>query len=327
MTIVDAHVHIWNRGDFGPDHFDEAAKAWAKRGPDRHPDQIKGRIEEGLIDPDGTRMVEALDLAGVDIGVILQADRYLPEQRLAEEQRAAIAHRASLVAAHPGRFVLFAGVDPRRPDSAEILEWAITEQGAKGCKLLPREWYPYDEIAFPVYEVCQAYGVPVLFHTGENIGSTPARFSNPLYLQDVQHNFPDLPVWVGHAGARLWWDEAVAAAAGGRNTSLELSCWVWPDRTTPIWLPPNEEDSEELTRMLIRARDRLGPEKLLFGTDHVSGPRVRGPQFLVECVNWYRDLPDRAKRLGSSFSDEDMDLIMGGNALRILDMAETKAAS
>jgi uncharacterized protein len=326
MRVIDAHVHAWNKGDFGPRHFDEVAEAWARRGPGRDPRVIKDRIEGGLIDPDGSGMIEAMDLAGVDVAVLLQTDRYGPEGRSADEQRRAIEHTAGLVDTYPGRFLFFAGGDPDRPEAAEILEWAITEKGARGLKLLPRGWHPYEQKAFPLYEVCQSRGVPVLFHTGENVGSTPARFSNPLYLQDVQNSFPELHILAGHAGARLWWEEAVAAAKSGNNTYLELSCWIWPDRTTPIWLPPNDEDSERLTRRLVHARDRLGPEKLVFGTDHVSGPRVRGPGFMVECVEWYRSLPERAKKVGSSFSDEEMHLLMSGNIARILGLDDTAAA-
>ena len=312
--IIDAHVHILAEGFWPAQWFDWVAYSWARsRPPYRDPAVVRPRIESGLTDPDGSRMVPDMDAAGVDTAVILPIDwgpdfdqgRSVPPDRVVE-------HAAGLQAKYPGRFIAFAGIDPRRPKAPELLEWAIRKLGVRGLKLYPpMGFYPYDKAAYPLYELCEAEELPVLFHTGElSLAITAPRFANPLYVQEVQARFPRLIVWLGHAGAKLWWDEAVTVAANGVNSYLELSVWIYHDTT--------EEEEELFLRRLALARDRLGPHRLLFGSDHVSGARVRGRAFLPKIVRWFEDLPERAAKLGISFTDEEMQLIMGGNAARCL---------
>lgn len=314
--IIDAHVHVVDEGFWPTQWFDWVAYSWGRsRSPYREPAIVRPKIEPGLTDPDGSRMLAHMNAAGVDTAVILPIDwgpdfdqgRRAPLDQVQE-------HAARLMAKHPGRFVAFAGIDPRRPNATELLEWAVRTLGVRGLKLYPpMGFYPYDKVADPLYELCEATGLPVLFHTGEALAITSPRFANPLFVQDVQARFPRLIVWLGHAGAKLWWDEAVSVAANGVNSYLELSVWIW-DTTT-------EEEAERFVRRLALARDRLGPHRLLFGSDHISGARVRGRAFLPKVVRWFGELPERAAKLGISFTHEELQLIMGGNAARCLGLS------
>jgi predicted TIM-barrel fold metal-dependent hydrolase len=175
-------------------------------------------------------------------------------------------------------------------------------------KLVPSNgpFFPHDERAFPLYDYCQEHDLPVVFHTGESLPVTPSRFSNPLEIQDVQINFPRLKIVAAHAGAKIWWDEALSLAAHTPSVFLELSVWIWDDTT--------EEEQEAVVRKIVAARDRVGAERIMFGTDHVSGNRTRGPDFQRTVAEWFRSLPERAKKLGARFSDAEMDLILRDNA-------------
>ena len=309
--IIDTHVHIVDQG-FWPDRwFDWVAYRWGhSQQPQKDPSIVRPKIEAGLLDPDGSRMVADMDAAGIDTAVIVPLE-WGPdfEDRVPLED--VHRHAAGVVDRYPGRFVAFAGVDPRRPNAQKLLEWALSDLGMQGLKLYPPAgFYPYERIVYPLYEVCEAMGVPVTFHTGEGLALTPARFANPLYLQDVQAAFPKLTVWIGHSGAKLWWDEAVSVASNGVETYLELSAWIWDDTS--------EEDAALFVKRLARARDRLGAHRLLFGSDHLSGSRVRGRDFQKKIAGWFRDLPHMAELVGAEFSPEEMDLILGGNAARCL---------
>lgn len=111
-------------------------------------------------------------------------------------------------------------------------------------------------------------------------------------------------------GAKLWWDEAISVAANGVNSYLELSVWIWDTAT--------EGEAERFVRQLALARDRLGPHRLLFGCDHISGARVRGRAFLPKVVRWFRELPERAAKLGISFTHEEVQLIDHGGERRTI---------
>ncbi|MBI2165165.1 MAG: amidohydrolase [Chloroflexi bacterium] len=318
--IIDSHIHIYDQGFWAPRWFDNVAYRWAYTPPQqRDPAIIRPRIEAGMVDPDGSAMVANMDAAGVDLGVILTMDWELGFKQKPMVSIEQIHERyAQMAAKHEGRLIAFAGVDPQRPNALELLEWAVQRLGMRGLKLYPPTgFYPYEERVYPLYERCEAWGLPVLCHTGGTIPLLRPRFANPVFLQDVQADFPRLVLWFGHAGGRWWWDEAVSVAANGANSYLELSNW---EETA-------YEEEEAFIRQLARARNRLGAHRILWGSDHFSGPRFRGREHLVKWAQWFRDLPARAKKYGVTFTQEEMDLIMGGNAARCLGLKETSSGT
>jgi predicted TIM-barrel fold metal-dependent hydrolase len=303
--IVDCHVHVLDEGFWPESWFDHVALEWSRREPDRDPAAIRSKIEPGLIDPDGSRLLGAMDAAGIDAAVILpldwgpEMDARTPWQRMNE-------HAFELGATHPGRLIPFVGVDPRRDEAAAFVETALASGRARGLKLYPPTgFYPYDERVLPLYESCVRHGAPVLIHTGETLPLLRPRFARPIYLQDVHAAFPELKTLVGHAGAKLWWDEAVSVVSQSIAASLELSAWFWGTES--------EQEQDAFAAQLVAARDRLGIDRLVFGSDHVSGSRVRGPAFPKTVVDWFRSLPERA-----DFTEAEVAAILGGNAVRLL---------
>jgi len=309
--VIDTHTHIYDTGFWAPRWFDNVAYRWGFTPPQqRDPAIIRSRIEPGMADPDGSGMIANMDAAGVDLAVILTLDWELgfkQKQAISIEQ---IHERyAEIVENHKDRFVAFAGIDPQRPNALELFDWAVNQLGMRGLKLYPPTgWYPYDERAYPLYERCESLGLPVLCHTGGTIPLLRPRFANPLFLQDVLADFPGLILWLGHAGGKLQWEEALSVVANSANAYLELSNWE----------DVAYEDEETFIKQLARARDRVGIHRILYGSDHISGPKFRGQEQLVRWTQWFRDLPDRSKKYGTTFTQEEIDLILGGNAARCL---------
>jgi predicted TIM-barrel fold metal-dependent hydrolase len=166
-----------------------------------------------------------------------------------------------LAAEHPDVIIPFASVHPLRGKAgARIARRLIEQYGFRGFKFHPsvQEFYPNDPVAFPIYEVLAEYGLPALFHTGQNgVGSgTPGgggirlKYSNPMFLDDVAVDFPQMPIIMAHPSFP-WQDEALAIAVHKAQVYIDLSGW------SPKYFPPQ----------LVQYANTLLRKKVLFGTD------------------------------------------------------------
>src|SRR5262245_39196158 len=137
--VIDTHVHVYDEGFWSARWFDHVAYRWAATPPlARDAGVIRGRIEPGMADADGGRVVAGMDAAGIDRAVILPLDWELglgqkPAVAIEEQHR----RYAAMVKRHGGRLLSFAGIDPQRPDAVRLFEWAVAELGARGLKLYP----------------------------------------------------------------------------------------------------------------------------------------------------------------------------------------------
>ncbi len=315
--IIDTHLHHYERGFFSPRWLDHVANTWAYRNPpfDRDPAIVRPKIEEGLEDPGGNRLIEHMDAAGIDVGVIMPLDweiGFKSPAGVSIEKMHEI--YASVAKKHKGRLIAFAGIDPQRPNAVELFDWALSKLKMKGLKLYPPTgFYPYDKRVYPLYERCESLGLPVLVHTGgPGIALLPSRFANPIFLQDVQADFPKLKLWIGHGGLKLYGEESIEVAKVGIHTYLELS----------FWQEVAYAQEEYFVRWLDDARKRVGAHRIVWGSDHFAGTRVRGKESLLKWVKWFHEVPERAKKYGITFSQEEMDMMWGGNAARCLGLGK-----
>lgn len=193
-------------------------------------------------------LVEQMDVAGVTMAVLLALD--VERTRGFSISNELVAH---LIHQYQGRFLGFASVDPRKADAPLELKHAIATLKLSGLKLHPclQEFYPNDKAAYPVYEEAQALGVPILFHTGQDLVGGRLKFGRPLYLDDVALDFPQLTIIAAHYGWP-WVEEAISLALRHQNVYLDLSGW------SPLHFP------DSLLKLGSTRLDR----KLLFGTDY-----------------------------------------------------------
>lgn len=304
--IVDTHTHLLAAGHWPAAWWDHVADDWAAAAPERQPAQIRDKIEPGLLDEDGSRMVERMDRAGVDVSVILPID-WGPELQTTASVTRANDHAAQMAAAHRGRLASFMGIDPRRDGALELIAARQRAGTLHGLKLYPGcGWHPQIPEAYAVYEIAQEAGIPILFHTGDPLPILDRELSDPIHLGAVAQAFPALKMWLGHAGAPDRWEEACRVADASPNVKLEMSVWLWDDS--------DEAARQRWLNLMSEARDRFGAERLLFGSDHVSGSKVRGDGFLTTVVSHYRSLA-RTRHGQPSFSQPEVDLILGGSAL------------
>jgi len=246
-----------------------------------------------------------MDDAGVDASVVLPID-WGPDFTGTRPITDVVDQALAQAAAFPGRLVPFGGIDPRRDRAVELVGESLN-RGVRGLKLYPGcGWEPTMDTAMDIYRLCEERRAPVLFHTGQPLPVLDRELSNPLYLKEIAAAFPNLPLWLGHAGAPVWWHEALEVAEAGPNVRLEMSVWVWDD---------SDEAAEiELARKVVEARDRVGVDRIIFGTDHVSGRKVRGDGFLAAVLGMFQRLPQHADDLGGSISESELASILGGTA-------------
>jgi predicted TIM-barrel fold metal-dependent hydrolase len=171
-----------------------------------------------------------------------------------------LAH-AELAAENGDILIPFASIDPHKGKTGvREARRLIAEFGVRGFKFHPtmQGFYPNDRMAYPLYEAIAESGRPALFHTGQTgVGSgmrggngMRLKYSNPLYLDDVAVDFPDMPIILAHPSFP-WQEEALAVANHKPNVYIDLSGW------SPKYFPP----------ILVRYANSLLKHKVLFGSD------------------------------------------------------------
>lgn len=189
----------------------------------------------------------------------------------------------------------FGSVDPWSPDAVRRIGELVDDYGVRGFKFHPslQAFEPNDRRFYPIYEAIAGAGVPALFHTGQTgLGSAlpggygiKLRYSDPMLLDDVAADFPDLTIVMAHP-AVPWVDAQIAIASHKANCYIDLSGW------SPKYFPPQ----------LVRAIGRQLRTKALFGTDHPY----------ISLARWRVDFDT----LG--IEADVLPLILKDNALRVL---------
>jgi len=136
-------------------------------------------------------------------------------------------------------------------------------------------------------------GLPALFHTGHSgIGSgVPGgggirlKYSNPLHVDDVAADFPELKIVLAHPSFP-WQDEAISVCMHKPNVWIDLSGW------SPKYFPP----------ILVQYANTLLRRKVLFGSDFP----------MITPDRWLADFAELEIR------DEVRPLILKENAIDLL---------
>jgi predicted TIM-barrel fold metal-dependent hydrolase len=173
-------------------------------------------------------------------------------------------------------------------DLAGELARYVTGMGFRGLKLYPtyQYFYPNDSRLYPLYAKAQELRIPVMIHTGSSVfRGARIKYGDPLDIDDVAVDFPDLTLLMVHSGRGFWYDRAYFLAKLHPNVYMEIS-----------GLPPQKllDYFPELERVA---------DKVIFGSDWPGMPHIKRNIELI------RALP---------LTEETKDKILGENAARIL---------
>lgn len=191
--------------------------------------------------------------------------------------------------------IAFASIDPTRgPEAVREARRLVSAGVVHGLKLHPQlqQFFPNDPIAYPLYEVFAEAKLPVLFHTGHSGigtgmpggGGIRLKFGNPMHVDDVAVDFPDLPIILAHPSFP-WQDEAISVCLHKPTVYIDLSGW------SPKYFSP----------ILIQYANTLLKNKVLFGSDYP----------LITPDRWLADFEKIA------IKDEVRPLILRENAIRL----------
>lgn len=185
---------------------------------------------------------------------------------------------AEAAAANPDVLIPFASIDPFRGKAGIRQAYRLVEEyGVKGFKFHPniQAFQPNDRLAYGLYEAIEALGAIALFHTGQTGigagvpggGGIRLKYSNPMYVDDVAVDFPDLKIILAHPSFP-WQDEALSIATHKPTVHIDLSGW------SPKYFPPQ----------LVQYANTLLKDKVLFGSDF---PVIDPDRWLAD----FADLP------------------------------------
>ena len=203
-------------------------------------------------------LVMAGDQAGIDHFVI-HSVATKPQQVSSANQ-----YLAKVVSEHPGRMTGLGTIHPLSDDMERDIN-ELVSLGLHGIKIHPdMQDFALDCDGFmAAYEICQAKGLPVLAHTGDD----RADRTNPNRVEHVLKSFPHLTFVGAHFGGYTVWNEAANILPKYDNLFVDTS-------STLFW------KGADGMREYIKA---YGIDRCMFGTDfpmHRAGMEIKALNYL-----------------------------------------------
>jgi predicted TIM-barrel fold metal-dependent hydrolase len=161
---------------------------------------------------------------------------------------------AECVEQNPKRLVGFACVDPNDEEAPRELQEAAA-MGLRGLKLAPiyQYFHPHSPEAGRVYRQAVALGIPILWHQGATFTETgPLEFANPVLLERVALEFPEMTQIVAHLG-HPWYAETIVLMRKHPKLFSDISALYYRP-----W---------QFYNMLVLAQEYGVVDRLLLGSD------------------------------------------------------------
>ncbi|HEX9751359.1 MAG TPA: amidohydrolase family protein [candidate division Zixibacteria bacterium] len=214
--VIDIHIHV---APWGMLH--EPILEQLKQGRDRFefllsvsrdPQKLIALMDEAGIERVGVMNYVAPDIMGFTFAVNRFSADYARDHR-------------DRIFAH-GSVDPVGSTDPNGELSLLLDEWGISaikihppHQG-----VAPNAYLSGNTILPVIYEGCQRRGVPVVFHTGTTtFKGARIKYGDPIHIDDVACDFPDLTIIMAHAGRPLWYQTARFLVRRHPNVYMDLS--------------------------------------------------------------------------------------------------------
>jgi predicted TIM-barrel fold metal-dependent hydrolase len=248
MPVTDAHIHV---------------QPWWELRAEVLEVMTRGRTdvpELQSIMKSPERLLRRLDQDGIARAVLVN----YPSPDLMGFTARVNEYVAEYCKAAPDRLVPMGGVHPRFAEDAAAEVRRAAELGVRALKIHP----PHMAVApnaylhgldalRTIYEEAQRLRLPVMIHTGTSVfPGARSRVGEPMAVDDVAVDFPELKIVLAHGGRPLWMDQAFFLVRRFPNVYMDISS-----------IPP---------RAILRYFPRLAEvaAKVLYGSDWPA-PGVR----------------------------------------------------
>jgi predicted TIM-barrel fold metal-dependent hydrolase len=215
VKVTDAHIHI---------------QPWWQMRAEMLDVFVKGRtdldeLQKIMKSPE--HLLRRLDQDGIERAVLVN----YPSPDLMGFDHRVNEYVARYCDAAPDRLFPMGGVHPRFTDDAAAEVRRAHDLGVRALKIHPPhmqiEPNAYVHGCEPLralYEEAQRLRLPVLIHTGTSIfPGARSRTGEPIAIDDVAVDFPDLTIVLAHGGRPLWMEQAFFLVRRFPNVHLELS--------------------------------------------------------------------------------------------------------
>jgi predicted TIM-barrel fold metal-dependent hydrolase len=248
MNVTDAHIHVQPWWELRPEVLDVMT---------RGRDDV-AELQEIMKSPE--RLLKRLDQDGIARAVLVN----YPSPDLMGFTERVNEYVARYCEAAPDRLIPMGGVHPRfsKDGAADVRRAA--DMGVRALKIHPPHMavspnaYLFGmESLRGIYEEAQRLKLPVMIHSGTSIfPGARSRLGEPMAIDDVAVDFPDLTVIIAHGGRPLWMEEVFFLVRRFPRVFMDVSS-----------VPP---------KAILRYFPRLGEisKKVLYGSDWPA-PGVR----------------------------------------------------
>ncbi|QUH29833.1 amidohydrolase family protein [Vallitalea guaymasensis] len=258
--IIDMHTHLSDIRVY-PDYWIQNIKTTIRKKLEKEipiqvsDDFLQNYVNNILDDFDGEKKIKVMDESGINKAVVLQVDFGYGRQE-PDNLNNIIDIHGEMLKKYPERFIVFAGIDPRRgKKGADLFEKCIKEYKFSGLKLYPPCGYEIDDKGlYPLYEICNEYRLPVLIHIGPSWEDMKSTFNYPDSILKVSKEFPNVPFVLGHA-ALLFYEESHKLPLVRDNIYLEVSGYE------------KMIEQEALLKERMKNLMKDCPDKVVYGSD------------------------------------------------------------
>jgi len=257
--ITDIHAHLFHPSWY-PKAFTEAlVRDFIKRrqsAGQRISEGIDRQLLKLLTDDTGVATIRIMDKAGIKKRLIMIVD-WGVELGEAEKSIWQI-HEEILNICNQSsdRLYAFAGVDPRRKDAKDLIEWSFDKLGAIGLKLHPTGgWRLTDTETHRIVCLAAERNLPILIHLGKTVDVLNSANAHPKAFIELASQYPSIPFIAGHSGYDLW-EVFLQIDNVPKNIYFDISGW-------------QERIKGDGTNILndLKTLNHKFPGRICFGTD------------------------------------------------------------
>jgi predicted TIM-barrel fold metal-dependent hydrolase len=306
--IIDIHAHILEYSWLPPKYWIWLEKYYQNRGG--HTKFSFGKKKTSIIDewsdPCGKKLLGAMAKAGIDQTVVLPLDWGLllgePPVSIAEQNIAI----GEISKNSKGKIIAFVGVDPRRKNAIEIIEYCLKEYRMRGIKLYPAAGYDLqDEKYKPVFEKAMEYQVPIIIHSGYSFGPFLSKYCTPLIFDYLCATYPQIKIIAAHLGGGF----------------LEQFCWLGYAKSNlytdcSLLQIRSKQSYQQFAQMIRFACDFFSSSRIFFGTDW---PFSQSVMKNIEYISLIKKLSS-IEIPNIQFANYEVKQILGQNAYRMLSL-------